>query len=289
LHSTDGIRVLFYGTLEDIIASPLSEEEMFEIDIDTLDNPMILTDTFALPSLEFSVYDNVMVGNELAGYFSFEEGLYTINRPTAEEGDIVGSITVRIMIESSFRDVVIPITVKALAAQGASDLIISEYVEGGGFNKYIEIYNGTGLTVDLSEYTLELYSNSSLTVSQSVTFEEGKSLMTNNVIIVYNNGGVIYIPSNDDVENNAVINFNGDDVVVLKHNGVIIDSIGKIGQIDIDFWGDPDTVSTKDMTLVRKTFITSGDTDPYDDFDPALEWDAYPKDTATYLGSHTSD
>ena len=33
-----------------------------------------------------------------------------------------------------------------------SDLIISEYAEGSGYNKYIEIYNGTGSSVDLSDY-----------------------------------------------------------------------------------------------------------------------------------------
>ena len=37
-----------------------------------------------------------------------------------------------------------------------SDLIISEYVEGSSNNKYIEIYNGTGASVNLSNYKLEL-------------------------------------------------------------------------------------------------------------------------------------
>ena len=31
----------------------------------------------------------------------------------------------------------------------AADLFISEYAEGSGYNKYIEIYNGTGQSVDL--------------------------------------------------------------------------------------------------------------------------------------------
>lgn len=44
---------------------------------------------------------------------------------------------------------------------GLSDLIISEYVEGSNSNKYIEIFNGTGAPVDLSGYSLELYSNGS--------------------------------------------------------------------------------------------------------------------------------
>ncbi len=47
------------------------------------------------------------------------------------------------------------------AAAQTADLLISEYVEGSGDNKAIEIYNGTGAAVDLGadEYRLEIYFN----------------------------------------------------------------------------------------------------------------------------------
>ena len=35
-----------------------------------------------------------------------------------------------------------------------SDLIISEYSEGSSNNKYVEIFNGTGASVDLSNYQM---------------------------------------------------------------------------------------------------------------------------------------
>ena len=52
----------------------------------------------------------------------------------------------------------IPLTTEA-ATKAAEDLIISEYIEGSSYNKAIELYNGTGSDVDLSQY-LNHYSNS---------------------------------------------------------------------------------------------------------------------------------
>ena len=49
----------------------------------------------------------------------------------------------------------------------ATDLFISEYVMGSSYNKYLELYNGTGKVVDLSDYKVELYSNKSTTVSST--------------------------------------------------------------------------------------------------------------------------
>ena len=40
-----------------------------------------------------------------------------------------------------------------------SDLFFSEYVEGYGQNKAIEIYNPTTAPIDLSDYQIERYSN----------------------------------------------------------------------------------------------------------------------------------
>ena len=55
-------------------------------------------------------------------------------------------------------------------AATSTDLFFSEYIEGTGFNKAIEIFNGTGAPIDLAAggYTLELYSNGAASPSQSV-------------------------------------------------------------------------------------------------------------------------
>ena len=49
----------------------------------------------------------------------------------------------------------IPLTTEA-ATKAAEDLIISEYIEGSSYNKAIELYNGTGSDVDLSQYLRSL-------------------------------------------------------------------------------------------------------------------------------------
>ncbi|TDM14236.1 lamin tail domain-containing protein [Macrococcus bovicus] len=43
--------------------------------------------------------------------------------------------------------------------QAARTLIISEYIEGSGYNKAVEIYNPTSAAVDLSTYSLVNFVN----------------------------------------------------------------------------------------------------------------------------------
>ncbi len=80
--------------------------------------------------------------------------------------------------------------------------------------------------------------------------------------------------------NNSVINFNGDDSIVLLKGSTPIDSIGQIGGYVV--WG-VDPVTTKDHTLVRKSSVCTGDPDATDAYDPVPEWDGYAQDTFDYL------
>ena len=67
---------------------------------------------------------------------------------------------------------------------------------------------------------------------------------------MYNKQANEDIKSKGNLVNNSVINFNGNDPVVLRKSGEVIDSIGKIG-VDDNFGAD--------VTLVRKSSITTGD------------------------------
>ncbi|MFZ7946324.1 chitobiase/beta-hexosaminidase C-terminal domain-containing protein [Neobacillus sp. 19] len=176
-----------------------------------------------------------------------------------------------------------------IAATTASDLFISEYIEGSSFNKAIEVYNGTGADVKLSEYTLEHYANgaATTTLKLALSTDPSATLATGKTFVISRSDADAAIVAKTDLLDTAktVINFNGDDAIVLKHNGNIIDVIGKVGE-RIN-WGS--TVKTIDQTLVRKSSITQGDKNPDDAFDPAIEWENMGKDVFTYLGSHTMD
>lgn len=170
------------------------------------------------------------------------------------------------------------IPTSASATGHASELIISEYIEGSGNNKAIELYNGTGSTIDLSQYKLELYANGKTTAT--ATLNLSGSLADGKTYVIYNNSANSEIKSKGNFSNSTVINFNGDDPVVLKKSDNIVDSIGQVGQTDTNM---------ADVTLVRKSNITAGDTTIDDPFNPTNEWEQLSKDDASNLGQHTMD
>lgn len=174
---------------------------------------------------------------------------------------------------------------KAEAVGQATDLIISEYIEGSGDNKAIELYNGTGATIDLSAYKIELYSNGKTTVGNNLNLTGS---LNHGETIIFHNAG-----SNEELKSKggataAITAFNGDDTILLKKGDIVIDSFGQLGFRPKDAW-TVHGVSTIDQTLVRKSSVIAGDENPNDEFDPSLEWISYPKDTFSNLGSHVMD
>ena len=79
--------------------------------------------------------------------------------------------------------------------------------------------------------------------------------------------------------------FNGNDAVLLRKAGVVIDAIGQRGFDPGSQWGTG-LVSTADNTLRRKAGIEAGDTTDNDVFTPSAEWDGFAQDTFDGLGCH---
>ncbi|WP_208558913.1 chitobiase/beta-hexosaminidase C-terminal domain-containing protein [Marinilactibacillus kalidii] len=157
----------------------------------------------------------------------------------------------------------------------AESLIFSAYVEGSSNNKAFEIYNGTGQAVDLDGYQVELYPNGA--VNPNSTYPLNGILEHGDTLVIVNPRASEALLGYADETHGGITAYNGDDALVLRDNGQIVDVFGQVGE-RID-WG-------KDVTLVRNPDILKGDTIATDVFDPSVEWTTYPTDTFDYLGSH---
>lgn len=166
------------------------------------------------------------------------------------------------------------------AASVAEDLIISEYIEGGSLNKAIELYNGTGSAIDLSDYTLETYFNGNEEPSALLELKEMGIISNGETFVINHSSANNDIKGKSDLENSVVINFSGNDPVVLRKSGEVVDSIGQVGS---------EEETMKDVTLVRKSNVTSGDKIIDDEFEPSIQWEKLPKDNSSNLGQHTMD
>ncbi len=151
-----------------------------------------------------------------------------------------------------------------------TELFISEYVEGSANNKYIEIYNPTSNTIDLSDYTLEIYSNGK-TTSTSVKLEG--SIESKTALVYANSNADLYeVPKE---RKSGSISFNGEkgDAIALSKNGVNIDVWGIIGST-ADYGKDVTMRRNPDVTGPSAEFIES-------------QWTTYSKDDVSDLGKHT--
>lgn len=171
------------------------------------------------------------------------------------------------------------------ARAAASDLIISEYIEGSSNNKAIEIYNGTGSSVNLSQYRYEICFDYDAACSNFTTLSG--TLLNDEVYVIAHPLADEEILDVADATS-TLINFSGDDTVRLIHTGVgVVDSIGQAGF-------DPGTAwtvgsgATAEFTLVRKPEVCTGDSNSSDTFTGNDEWIVFARDTFTELGFHDS-
>ena len=174
------------------------------------------------------------------------------------------------------------------------DLFFSEYAEGSGSNKYVEIYNGTGADVDLSSYSLQGTNNGTSwgdngerDVSLSGTLAAG------DVYVIAANEADAAILAEADLElaYESPVHHNGDDGIALLKNGAIIDAIGVENDDPGDGWDVAGvTNATKDHTLVRQSSVTEGNGGDWSasagTSEENSEWIVYDQNTWDYLGSH---
>lgn len=196
------------------------------------------------------------------------------------------------------------------------DLFFSEYVEGTGNNKALEVFNPTALTVDLSKYVLARYVNGSMnvdTVGLAGMLQPGDTY-----VVVIDKRDPAGTGSNiqadpalqavadtflcPDQNINPTMYFNGNDAMALrKRTGELVDLIGKIGENPGFGWTDDSLCSagafsslcgatawTTNHTMVRKFSVTAGIKMNPSWFDVTRQWDTLPVNTFDSLGFHRS-
>ena len=172
----------------------------------------------------------------------------------------------------------------------ATDLIISEYVEGSSSNKYIEIFNGTGSIKDLSSYQIRLYANGGTSPSNT---ESLSGLLLNNQTLVFRNSSAS-LSGTSGFPTSSVSVFNGDDALAIFNTNTnsLVDIFGRIGDDPGTAWTGTGGYSTLDKTLVRKSNVINGiSANPTGTGVGAFttlttEWDLYSTDNVTNLGTH---
>jgi predicted extracellular nuclease len=167
----------------------------------------------------------------------------------------------------------------ALAA--SPDLFFSEYVEGSSNNKALEIFNDTGVPVDLAAggYSVQMFFNGNTTAGLTINLTG--TVADDDVFVLAHSSAVLPIVPD---QTNGAGWFNGNDAVVLRKGTTVLDVIGQVG-VDPGEWGAGLT-STQDNTLRRKPTITAGDPNGADVFDPAVEWEGFAQNTFDGLGAH---
>ncbi len=140
---------------------------------------------------------------------------------------------------------------------GCQTLIISQYFEGTAFNKAIELYNTSNFPVDLDEYELFLYANGGVDITNAFAplgiLPGGETFL-----IVHPQADPALIALADTTSN--VVNFNGDDTVILQENLVTIDVFGQLGEDPGTFWTTP-AGATQDNSLIRFNYVTAPNTE----------------------------
>jgi predicted extracellular nuclease len=182
-------------------------------------------------------------------------------------------------------------------AQAADNIFFSEYLEGtqdsGIFNHALEIFNPTQSVVDAAVelISIEIYMDGSPTPNSTLNFGESSG------VLIQPGDTFVIVQTTADPELLALADrtslglgaMDGNDAVVLRRGGEIVDVIGQVGfDPGPGGWGTGET-STVDHTLRRKMVICEGDSDGSDAFNPALEWDGFPIDTFDGLGSHETN
>jgi len=158
----------------------------------------------------------------------------------------------------------------------------SEYGEGSSINKYMEIYNPSNASLDLSAYSIFVIVNGGTATN---SFDLYGTLGSNEVFVFCADqaDGAILALADTALGYPSVAHFTGDDCVMLLKGTDTIDQLGKRRVRENWVVG---TGTAQNHTLVRKTSVEGPDTAWSST--AVMGWDVYASNTWSYIGSHNS-
>jgi len=180
----------------------------------------------------------------------------------------------------------------------ATDLFFSQYGEGSGNNKFLEIYNGTGQDVDLSNYAFPSVANDPDVPGMHEywnDFPEGAVVANGDVYVIAHPSASDEITATADHFHQYLSN--GDDGYALalgtEEQYSVIDFIGDFNGDPGDGWDVAGVVeATKNHTLTRKSSVCQGNSDwdaSRGTNEEDSEWIVTEQNDSSGLGSHVAE
>jgi hypothetical protein len=164
----------------------------------------------------------------------------------------------------------------------------SEYVEGAGNDKALEIYNPGSVAFSLNGCVIRQWTNLNSAPTTVLAFAAGDVVASTGVVTFCQDATLLLpgAPTSCTKTTASTALWNGNDTVELYCGGAILDAIGREQELLTGFWGTEPT-TTINHTLLRNCDVIAGDTNATDAFDPVTQWKAYLSDTLTDLGKRT--
>lgn len=167
-----------------------------------------------------------------------------------------------------------------------AQLMFSQYIDGTGNRKGLEIYNPDGSTVNLADYQIEQYTNGA--TSKTATYTLEGNLASKAKFIVGRTE--LQAELGTKVNQVAGLSFNGDDALVLVYKGTAVDRFGRIGERPASGgWGTTITSAGNSLSRIKNKNDVSA-VDPNSAFDLDSEWSKWSDRNAfsSYLGTGTT-
>jgi len=170
------------------------------------------------------------------------------------------------------------------------DIFFSQYVEGSGQNKALEIHNETGMDVSLADYAIWRIANGGTWQGAaddaflfSGVLEAGATF-----VLCHEEANAEILAVCDMPLGYGPVSVNGNDALALVRDGLVIDTIGAEGEVGAEGWTVADVAgATKNHTLVRKGSEVDGDPDWA--LSAATQWLVFEQDNIGGLGAHAVD